>query len=606
MCGIAGIINLKPGRVLLRGHTQELFGMLDRIASRGSDFVDSVENNDFKIGADRLVIVGGASGEQPLKSGSFQMVFNGEIYNYKNLNQDLLSEQTVQNSDSQVLFSLVQKFGMEKLNEFNGMFAFCFVNEDRIYLVRDRFGIKPLFYTYYCNSLYFASEIKAFLGIIPLELKINEYYPVLETNVGKDTVFKNVFQVKPGTYLEIKRQTGQVREIQYFDLTSIETKFSKEKDLIEEMRYLVSDAVKIRTLTDLEYGVYASGGLDSSIISILAKPRFLFTYLPGRESIPSEERYADILASSINNGILYQKIKPDPTRVLSNLISVVYSNDGPTTTLAAESLYLMAKNAKENGLRIVLSGLGADEFFNGYVRHILAYMQNSYFSADIFRGYEPLIIKARSSKKTKSRSEYYANILNHTGRQNKSFNQYVKDVFAKSPNTLSAISLCDSLLTLPPLLQTDDHINMAFSLEARSPFLDYRVVEFGLSLPEIYKINAKTGQVYTKYLLKKSFKDILPKVIGERKDKIGFLSNINSLFKTDLKGVVENSISILRTAFPNQKYFFDEEAVFGEYNRHSYQMVQLAISYLLFSKKMTINETYLRLKADKNNYSFLR
>lgn len=601
MCGIAGIINLKPNTIEPNKQTDLLQRMLNQLHHRGPDETNILTCGQYSIGTTRLKIVGRNAGKQPFYSKTSALVFNGEIYNYETLAKKYLDNNIDTSSDGNVLFHFLIKYGLNKLNCLNGVFSFCYTTKENIYLARDRFGEKPLYYTVKDGYLLFASEIKAFIGVIDFELQLPKFYKYLETALEGETIFKNIYEVKPSTYISIDRKNMNISTHSYYSIFDVVEEKGSEKQLKEKLRWLVEDSVKIRSNTDLPYGMYISGGVDSSIIALLTKPKFLLTYLPQTKLIDREDGYANIIASHLTKSV-YIKVKPSGMNFLNQLIQTVYSNGGPTTTLAAYSQYRLSQTLSYEGVRLAFSGLGIDEFLNGYVRHAIPVVDKTRLDLPIFTRYKALISLANKSK-ARSKSILYATLLNRYPSLNVEFTELIESVFSKTKNYSEAVSICDALFTLPPLLHTDDHLNMAFGIENRAPFLDYRLVNFALGLPIEMKIRTDSeGKVNLKYLLREAFEDILPKEIYSRKDKIGFSSNVNDLLRNGFGFLVHNSKLILEKNAPDVLFAENNNQKSQPYTRWEYQIVQLAITYLLFCRKYSLKDVELILsKGDLNN-----
>jgi len=591
MCGIAGILSLKKYTFERNSSTKDLKSMLAKISHRGPDESGTAEGDDFAIGNVRLNIIGKELGKQPSRNQGTVLVYNGEIYNYSKL---AISNKIKNNgSDTFVLSKLLNARSMDILTELNGMFAFCYITKDSIYLVRDQLGIKPLFYTFLNNSLYFSSEMKSFLGITDLEINVSKTFVSLETEIGEKTIFKNIFQIQPGTYIKIDRKSKKVKKIKYYSLPKNTNNLPYET-LKDQLRYLITDAVDIRTKTNEKFAAYVSGGIDSSIVALLSKPNYLFTYLPDSSNSINEENYADLLSASLPSSKLI-KIRSKQDMFLKNFIHMIYINDGPTTSFASYSQFVLSQKLNKANIRIALSGIGADEFYNGYVRHAIAALEPKFYKDTIFHSYEMLLQKSGVLHHSAlPKSEIYMNLLSRNSPLDNETRSSFLMMTKSYPNLLSAFSAADSKYTLPPLLHIDDHINMAFSIESRSPFLDHRVVEFGISLPDNYKIfcDPTKNKIITKHLLREAFKDILPARIYSRKEKIGFTSNVVDLLQINMKFMVEVSLNILRFAFPDNRYFYSNDDNLGKFSRWEYQIVQLAITYLLFTKKYSEEEIF--------------
>lgn len=591
MCGISGVIDLKSHTTEPKIYDWLVQKMLDKMRHRGPDEVKIVSGNGYSLGTARLKILGDEHGQQPFQNKNSALAFNGEIYNYRDLAKNYLGNITNTHSDSNILFQFLNKYSFSNIDALNGMFSFCYIDKNYIYLARDRFGKKPLYYTCKNNRLFFASEIKAFIELVDFEIKLPKFYPFLETALMGETIFKDIFEIKPSTYLKINRKNFNITTHQYYSIFDIKGEKGSESYLKEKLRWLIEDSIKIRSDTDLPFGVFISGGVDSSIIALLTKPKFLLTYLPQTNLVNQEEKYADKVASMLPKSE-YLKVKPAKENFLEELIQVVYFNGGPTTTLAAHSQYRLSKTLNNKQIRLAFSGLGIDEFFNGYVRHALSLIPKKYFDNIAFQGYEALINRIN----TNAPSLTYASLLNRSSRIDKEFINLAVSIFNKTDSTSAAISLCDALFTLPPLLHTDDHLNMAFGIESRAPFLDYRLVNFALGLSEEMKIKIDSkGEIHLKYLLKEAFKDILPKEIYLRNDKIGFSSNINDLLRSKLAYIVDNSRNLLNKYLPKIGLLWNDKIVPHPYIRWEYQVVQLAITYLLYCGKHSQKDVELIL-----------
>lgn len=360
MCGLAGIVRFGADeRIISESIVQQ---MLERIAHRGPDEKGIYEDGNCVFGHVRLSIVGGQSGRQPICKGGHVLIFNGEIYNFKDI------DKTVR-SDTHALFNLLTRNGVTDcvLNSLNGVWAFCFSDEKHVYLVRDRFGEKPLYYTVFKNHLYFCSEIKGMLDVPGLELEIDlpELYPHLETGISGKTIFKRVFEVPPGFYVVFEKRSGMMRQHQYYSLPSIAAK-DRETFNAKQCSSLVVDAVTLRA-PDISYGAYVSGGIDSSAIARILTPDQILTCTAQMPGI-SEEKYADMVVACRGGAVDYMKV--GGSHSVQDFIEMVYANDGPTTTFAAISEFLMAQRVRH---KVVFSGIGVDEFFGGYGRHVIAY-----------------------------------------------------------------------------------------------------------------------------------------------------------------------------------------------------------------------------------------
>lgn len=581
MCGIEGSVKINHQAVdkdWLQSVNQRA---LAAIAHRGPDAQALLVKPEFTLGNTRLAIVGLDEGTQPVNHGSCNLVFNGEIYNHQQLDQG--SERVATDSDTLNLFHFLREHGVSRLNELNGMFAFCFANEKDVFLVRDRFGEKPLFYTFVNGQLFFASEIKALAEVRDLQLELPNLYFHTETALAPQTFFKDVFELEPGHYLQIDQQTKKITKVRYYDpdLSQLNIGF---KDAVTMLRELLLEAIQLRTPQDREHAAYISGGLDSSIIALLSRPDLLLTFIAGAGEVYDESKYADAVAAQlVKKDRSYLKLKPNHESFSYYLFDLISSLGSPTTSVAAFSQYILTEALSFEDFRVVLSGIGADEFFGGYVRHALAIDTNFSLKRSGLSTYKPMLRKLK--KDYSEPIDKYMALINRSKIHDPEILKPALTNFFTNHDVGTAIALTDSLLTLPPLLRMDDHVNMRYGIESRSPFLDHRLVEFGLKIPTKFKINhTKENVLSLKHIIRYAAKEFLPPVIANRQSKVGFPSAVNLWLAGELHYLVENAAKILMQLFPNEPYFQNLEKN-DPFDRRNYQLVQLASTYLLFDQR---------------------
>jgi len=586
MCGIEGVIPLDHD--LDNSDLLASQAMLGSLVHRGPDRQSEDINQGFILGHSRLSMVGGSAGDQPIHKNGRALVFNGEIYNH----QDLIKSADIEksSSDTENLFAHLAEHGITSLNELNGMFAFCYVDHEKIYLVRDRFGEKPLFYTILNGRLYFASEATAFKQIRDLELVLPDYYPNLETAIAPDTIFKDVFQLEQGHYLEIDIATKKIEKVKYYE-PKIEIANMDFLEAVDELRRLLDQAIQMRLPDNQRYAAYISGGLDSTIIAMASNPHLLLSFISDSSRPESEEKYADVVADSLNSE--YVKVGADSELFIEKLYELIFALSGPTTSLAALSQLVLSSTVKDHDIKTVLSGIGADEFFGGYMRHPFGFMNGLNPEKQGFAHYRPLFNKQAGLIKPIDR---YAALLNRSSNFSAApvieKLQPLFDIY----NPATAIAMADMLLTMPPLMQMDDHINMHYSVESRSPFLDHRLVELGLSLPAKFKMNIQDNILNLKHVLKTAYEDLLPPPIKKRTDKVGFPSLVNEWLSKDLSKMVVNARRVLGDVFGDSKYIFSESL--DLFDRRNYQILQLAASYLIFSQGLSKDKFQQELLRD--------
>jgi asparagine synthase (glutamine-hydrolysing) len=554
MCGIAGI-HYRNSRVPDNmPHAQ----VLRALEHRGPDFQAYKLYEHTALYHSRLEIVDTTeASNQPYSDGNGDttMVFNGEIFNYKDFYSQL--PQLATSGDVEVLYRLIDQKGKNCLNALNGFFAFAFYNrrDNSLLLARDRFGVKPLYYYYDEKILAFASEIKPLLVLTgKQEINPDQLYTYFRLNYcsGPATIFKNIQRLQPGQYLELKNNAIH---------TGTWYKAQKHKPS-NSLETLLDDAVKIRLQADVPVGTFLSGGIDSSIISALAKRHkpSLETFSIGfeKENYFDETAYAELVAKRINSRHHVFKLKEDD--FLHNIHHFLNSIDEPFADSSAFNFYLLSKYTKQH-VKVALSGDGADELFKGYNKHralLLARSPHNRLFAKLASG---LLSAGKSSRD---------GVLKNRLRQLKKFSDLAPLNGVEQQKFLASISQhndCEKLLKKNPenyfnslfklsesytnfeldntfdiqtvladdMLVKADRFSMQHGIEIRNPFLDYRVVEYALNLAESEKIGSR-GQ---KLILRKAFAPLLPEDIFTRSKK-GFELPLQKWLSNHLKSKVEN------------------------------------------------------------------
>jgi asparagine synthase (glutamine-hydrolysing) len=569
MCGICGVINFsrKPVR------EEEINIMMLRMKHRGPDDRGKFIENHIGLGFVRLSILDLTSnGNQPMvnENNSDVIVYNGEIYNYVELREELRKKGYIfkSNSDTEVVLKSYEEWGEGCLNKFNGMWSLLIYKKDKneIFCARDRYGIKPFYY--YCNhnEFIFASEIPPILDIYKQKPSENNqvifnYLLFNRTDYSDQTFFKEIKKLQHGHKLNIdlNENNPQPEIKRWYNLRNKVINSEKFNDF-DEYRNLLQSAVALRLRSDVPIGVCLSGGLDSSsIVSILTKKHgykdlntFSAIYGLGKRGDESEfiHEYKNIIS---NMHFVY----PDAFSLYNDLCRFIYSHAEPIPTTSPYAQYKVMEIAKENVV-VTIDGQGADEtlagyhyFFGYYFKGLLKQMKLiklldelfSYFrnhkSLYGFKSFLYLLLPDFFKTQVRVREKGY--LYDEFIRMNEE-NQEVSGKLYNSKNLNDA--LMDHFeYKLEHLLKWEDRNSMCFSLEARVPFLDYRLVEKTLSTSEALKINQGT----TKYILREAMKNILPIKIRNRRDKIGFMTPENEWLKekkfTDLINNIINSTS---------------------------------------------------------------
>ncbi len=568
MCGIAGIIGNKE---LTSG---SIDSMVDIISHRGPDDRGVLKEDSFAFGMRRLSIIDLAGGHQPISNedGTITVVFNGEIYNYKELQPDLIARgyKFKTASDTEGLVHLYEEYGKDMVKHLRGMFAFAIYdsNKKQIFIARDNFGIKPLYFstdkdaTYESNPnggniLSFGSEIKSILLDPRIKKEINHeavyQYLAFQYNPLNETMFKRVFKLTPGHHLTIdlsKENESPFVIEQYweykFNNTDRKSKKNIEEVFAQKTKSIITDSVSHHMISDVPVGVFLSGGIDSGIIATLVqeernkvKAGPVSTFTIGFKEV-SEQAKAREVAHKI--GSKHNEIQITFEEYLKELPNIVWYFDEPVADPSAVSLFFLAREARKQ-VKVVLSGEGADELFGGYniyrepidVRLLshMPFFVKKYFLRPFLKFPFNFIGKnyiRRGVTRLEDRYIGNANIFTEKDRnliwkKDKYTPKFLpRKVLAgvykkiRGENDSRKMQYVDIKTWLRgDILAKADKMTMANSLELRVPFLDKEVAEFSETIPDKLKYKDKK----TKYILRQAFSDILPKTTADRR-KLGF------------------------------------------------------------------------------------
>jgi asparagine synthase (glutamine-hydrolysing) len=539
MCGITGGVGLYKSF----NFTSDIKNMNNSIAHRGPDsegiFIDV--NSRVCFGHRRLAILDLSNlGKQPLTIDKYAISYNGEIYNYIELRTELESLGVKFNTqtDTEVILQSYIYWGDSCVDKFNGMWAFAIYNpkKQQVFCSRDRFGIKPFYYTVFDNRLYFASEIKAFLQINEWQSKLNisiaydflAHSLVSHTN---ETFINDVLDLRGGHNLIIDLLNGNYNIYKYYSYENVSNNniYFSEKEHFEFFEKLFKDAVKLTLRSDVKVGSALSGGLDSStIVSIMNTLLKTKSEQKNQECVSAiysnkdkgidESEFIDILSNSLN--LKVHKTQPNWDHLMTNLDKLIWHQDEPFPTLSIYAQFSVFEIAAKNNLKVMLDGQGADEIFAGYESFYEGYFKEL-FSDNPLNIFQALLGYFKKHKKFPF-SKIAERILlkpNTNFGFSKKFRSEAK-VFIRE-NKFSVRGMSEDYLEhfgLHSLLKYEDRNSMTFSVESRVPFLDYRVVEYALNL----KTNLKIKNGVRKYILREAFRKILPDKITSRYDKLGF------------------------------------------------------------------------------------
>ncbi len=536
MCGIAGFISKNKNY----DSNEIVKKMLMAIRHRGPDQYGLETYDDATLGMVRLKIIDDKDHKIPVNDASnrYAIVYNGEIYNHDSIKSSLKGKYTFQtDSDTETALVSYIENGIESFAKHNGMYAFAIYNKNNheTIIVRDKSGEKPLYYTQGKDYFAFASEMKALLTLIDGEFNQEATsYEAYEFTVGKETLFKNIFQLEPGEY--IKANSNNYKIYDYWKVWNnlIEIP-DDENQIIHDLCELVEDSILLRTKNSAhQHAAFVSGGVDSALIACIAKPEHIYT-AHYEYSDFDELDYAKLVAKQINKELVI--VQPTKEDFLRTKDDIAYYLDTPCTWTSF-TLWMLLERAKKDEMKIIMSGEGADEMFAGYHRYHLLHHDEQIHNLEAMKQYSFLIGKYYGSA-----SNRYAKLVTRCENPyNEKVNRYLDETLSKyyehmSEDIVHFMGLNDFYSTMQVLLQMSDRVNMAFSIENRSPFLDYRLMQFAFSVSSKYKI--KNG--ITKWILKEVSKKFIPLEIAQRTDKRGFSAPINKWFEWDKTGKYNRS-----------------------------------------------------------------
>jgi asparagine synthase (glutamine-hydrolysing) len=562
MCGICGIYGLKNEKILR--------DMLDVLEHRGPDDAGIFVDNNISLGHRRLSIIDlSPKGHQPManEDKSIWLVANGEIYNFEELRNELENDghRFYSRSDSEVIIHVYEKFGLDFVKHFNGMFAFALYDKknDRLVLARDPIGEKPLYYHFDGKKLLFASEIKAILKSgIRKEINFDSLFNYLnfQYTIGKETLFKGIDKLSAGHILVIEK--GNLKIEKYWD---IEEKIieADEDYFIKETRRLLEESARMRMVADVPIGAFLSGGIDSASVVALSKPyaKEFHTFSVGFETC-SELDSARETSRYLNT--IHHELLITAAMVANDLSKIAWHFDEPLGDAAIINNYYLSKEARKI-VKVVIAGEGGDELFAGYPNYVRNLKYVSAFRLPLWLrkiavGWSGIMPGAWDIdsylNKYYRRINFFkqptfddAHLYSQKVIKDFEVNYFLSKKMApdKEPmipppdfkDPLARMLAIDCKNILPErYLMKSDKATMANSIEERLPLLDKKIIEFAFSIPSGLKI--KNGQ--EKYILRKAMAGLLPDEILNRPKK-GFGTPVARwLASSSLKGVVEQKL----------------------------------------------------------------
>ncbi len=609
MCGISTIVH-KLNQTI---NPDAIRAMNDKIVHRGPDGEGYFFGSNFAFGHRRLAILDlSQSANQPMHYGPndrYTLIYNGELYNYIEIRNELTQKGYTfkSQSDTEVILASFDHWKHDCVKHFKGMWAFVIYNKhtNELFCSRDRFGIKPLYYTHTSGHFLMASEIKQFFAH-------DEFFPTLnkqialnfivnaDLNTSRETFFEGVYELRGGQNLIYNLGNHEAKIETWYTLDHLHTKpemtFETAKDTF---RTLLVESVRMHFRSDVGVGTCLSGGLDSSVITSIAHKDVLTDNRQTMWTVSScyhdkqydEQHYIDQMTTQ--TGFKSEKIFPDFEELIEQgvLDKMIYHQDQPFGSLSHFSEYKVFETAAKNQLTVMLDGQGADEYLAGYWEFFIVHCKEllrtlrfkalfkeikyrsllngvnvgfgwrEFINVAIFNGIRVLVKKTLGYKTNISKcciNPNYHPLLD----EKLSSEQHIK---FKNILDLSKFEL--SVSSLPYQLHSEDRNAMLHAVESRLPFLDHELVEFALAIPDNFKMNGGIK----KYILRQAFADYLPKEILNRHQKMGFVApdelfarQYQHYFRTELNDAIENSKGLLNTkiiahfdAFIEGKQHFD-------------------------------------------------
>lgn len=629
MCGIIGF-NWEDASLLKKA--------LKEIRHRGPDASGSFFDRGVSLGHNRLSIIDlSKAGRQPLSNedGKIWITFNGEIYNYKEIKDALVGKHKfISETDTEVLVHLYEEKGVDMLRYLNGIFAFCIYDSRKkiFFIARDYAGIKPLYYYQDKKKFIFCSEIKGILKDDNIKREVNlealPSYLMFRANTGEDTFFKRIKKLKPGHFMVYNLKSRELTMKKYWDIVFNPDKLG-EKDFIEELKIALDKSVKSQLMSDVPYGAYLSGGVDSgTIVSLMSKysPQKVKTFSVGfKEANDNETSVARELAEKLKTEHHELIIGKDSIKYLPEIIRHA---DEPMADPTSIPIYLLSEYAKKH-CTVILTGEGADELFGGYPQYKFMKMHDKLVKAvpkmlrkpvsgavSVAPGFvldRAFRFSSALGKKGRERfakfllsNDYAEQYLSQVaifdkdeqkellGEQGDIYEKYGRDYF-KDVNAKNLLSACRKLdfkgNMVDDLLMKLDKNTMAFAVEGRVPFLDRRVIEVCSRIPKNLILK---GFSKDKYILRKAVGDLMPKETGKRKKKHFFVP-IDNWLKNELKPLAEELLSesyIKKQRIFNYNYIrkmkreFEKSRLF--YARQFWSLITFQIWYRIYIERKNV------------------
>jgi len=600
MCGIAGVVLFDPVQQV---DESRLRLMRDTLTHRGPDDAGIHICGPAGLAHRRLSIIDLAGGHQPMGNpcGKTWITYNGEVYNYKDLRQKLqaLGHIFISNSDTEVVLRTYEQYGDNCVEHFEGMFAFAIWDNkrQRLFLARDRLGIKPLYFAISETEIAFASEIKAILRYSSRAPVFNRAvlaeYLANRYAAAEDTFFQGISKLLPAHTLSWSKQEGFQQRCYWQPPMTHEDSSLSQDDYTDQVRSALTDAVRSHLVSDVPVGLFLSGGLDSSALAGLMAPMVdgpVHTYSVGfRESEANELGYARTVADSV--GARHREILVTQDEFFAALPELIWHEDEPIAFTSSVPLHMLSKLAAED-VKVVLTGEGADELFIGYdyryratafnkrlgeqyqrfcprqlrkllrdaIPHMPRAMQRYAERSFLALGTEPRDLFCENF--SVFRSVHRQDLLHEKALLDSSdpHSTSLAHFHAAGDDMVQCMSHSDVMTYLVELLMKQDQMSMSASLESRVPFLDHRLVELLMSIPSRFKLHG----LRTKVLLRDAVRDIVPPEVLTR-GKMGFPVPISSWLRERFQSLVDDFVLGERAL---ARGYFDADALLRMAGEH--------------------------------------
>ena len=547
MCGIAGFIN----NTLREESKKELnHKMLSAIIHRGPENSSVWCDGPVSLGQNRLKIIDlSDEANQPFDYMDLIIIFNGEIYNYIEVREELLQlgYKFRTKGDTEVIGAAYKEWGESCVTRFIGMWSLAIWDRTqmKLFCSRDRFGIKPFYYIQKETDLYFASEYKALKQLPDFDATLNvdqvqRGITMLWAVYRDETYYKSVMNLMPAHNLVY--ENGTITISKYWDIDFSQPKSSLSwEDKKDQFYSLFTESIKLHSRSDVQNGTCLSGGLDSSAIASVYSSLFpdlpiksFSIYYEGKNSVDERPFVREVVNKYSNIDPYY--FTPSDQEIADSFHNVAYHADVPLLGSSYLSQYFLMKLAKSKGVTVVLDGQGSDEYLGGYLHSFYRLLAQDVSEMHVGNAVSTYLahISREHFGFSKSFGIAAKSLVSLSADENKIYNLELsrKNSYFKSQAAISfenkTTDRVDNFLyhllfntTLQTLLHFEDRNSMAFSLESRVPFLNHKLVEFAFSLTNSDKINNKAE---TKYILRESLKKVLPQAVYERKDKKGFVT----------------------------------------------------------------------------------